>query len=92
MVRSLGFCASLYLCPLSWCLLAATLLAITSVEKIKPKRPDPPNVELDKGAGAYILQPFAHQIIREATEAAERTAANAIRKAARPELKIVGES
>ena len=40
--------------------LAATLLAITSVERIKPKQPDPPNVELDEGAGAYILQPFAH--------------------------------
>jgi hypothetical protein len=76
--------------------LASTFLAITAVEKIKPKKPEPSLVEIDEGAGAYILEPFAQQIIREATEAAEQAAANAIGKAtrheSRPELKIVGES
>ena len=50
-------------------------------------------MEIDEGAGAYILEPFAQQIIRKATEAAEQTAANAIEKDARhesrPELKVV---
>jgi hypothetical protein len=76
--------------------LASTFLAITSVEKIEPKEPEPPLVEIDEGAGAYILEPFAQQVIREATEAAEQAAATAIGKAARhesrPELKVVGES
>jgi hypothetical protein len=76
--------------------LASTFLAITAVEKIKPKDREAPLVQIDEGAGAYILEPFAERIIREATEAAERTAANAIRTAARqesrPELKVVGES
>src|SRR5262249_38406409 len=76
--------------------LASTFIAITAVEKIKPKKPELPSVEIDEGAGAYILEPFARQIIREATEAAERAAADAIGKAtrheSRPELKVVGES
>jgi hypothetical protein len=76
--------------------LASTFIAITAVEKIKPKKPAPPLVEIDEGAGAYILEPFSQQIIREATKAAERTAADAIGKAtrheSRPELKVVGES
>jgi hypothetical protein len=76
--------------------LASTFIAITAVEKIKPKKQKPPLVEIDEGAGAYILEPFAQQIIREATEAAERAAADAIGKAtrheSRPELKVVGES
>jgi hypothetical protein len=76
--------------------LASTFLAITAVEKIKPKEPEPSLVEIDEGAGAYILEPFAQQVIREATEAAKQAAANAIGKAARhesrPELKVVGES
>ena len=38
------------------------------------------------------VRKFAREVIREATEAAQRTAAIAIGKAARPELKIVGES
>src|SRR5262245_1728344 len=70
--------------------LASTFVAITSVERIKPKEP---RVEIDEGAGAYILEPFAQQIVREATAAAERAAANAIGKAARHEprheLKVV---
>ena len=76
--------------------LASTFLAVTAVEKIKPKKPESSLVEIDEGAGAYILEPFAQQIIREATEAAEQAAATAIGKAARhesrPELKVVGES
>ena len=52
--------------------LASTFIAITAVEKIKPKKPEPPSVEIDEGAGAYILEPFAQQIIREATEVAEQ--------------------
>jgi hypothetical protein len=76
--------------------LASTFLAVTAVEKMKPKKPESSLVEIDEGAGAYILEPFAQQIIREAREAAEQAAANAIGKAARhesrPELKIVGES
>jgi hypothetical protein len=74
--------------------LASTLIAITSVETVKPKEPPPP-VQINEGAGAYILEPFAEQIIREATAVAERAAANAIGKAVRhehrPELKVVGE-
>jgi hypothetical protein len=76
--------------------LASTFIAITAVEKIKPKKPEPASVEIDEGAGAYILEPFAKQIIREATEAAEQAAADAIGKAtrheSRVELKVVGES
>jgi hypothetical protein len=76
--------------------LASTFIAITAVEKIKPKEPEPRLVEIDEGAGAYILEPFAQQIVREATKAAERAAADAIGKAtrheSRPELKVVGEA
>lgn len=68
--------------------LASTLLAITSVEKLKPK--EPAVVDLDEGAGAYILEPFAEKVIREATEAAEKAASYAVNKAHRtPELKVV---
>jgi hypothetical protein len=76
--------------------LASTFVAITAVEKIKPKKAEPPTVKIDEGAGAYILEPFAQQIIREATHAAERAAADVIGKAtrheSRPELKVVGEA
>jgi hypothetical protein len=61
------------------------MIAITCVDKIKPKEPEPPLVEIDEGAGAYILEPFAQQVIREATKAAERAAAHAIGKATRQE-------
>src|SRR5262249_32526237 len=75
--------------------LASTFIAVTSVEMIEPKEPPPAPLKIDEGAGAYILEPFAQQIIREATAVAERAAANAIGKAARhehrPELKVVGE-
>jgi hypothetical protein len=75
--------------------LASTFIAITAVEKIKPKEPEPSLVEIDEGAGTYILEPFAQQIIREATQAAERAAADIIGKAtrqeSRPVLKVVGE-
>jgi hypothetical protein len=75
--------------------LASTFVAITSVETIKPKKREPSLLEIDEGAGAYILEPFAQQIIREATVAAEHVAASAMGKATRqeprPELKVVGE-
>jgi hypothetical protein len=75
--------------------LASTFLAITSVQTIKPREPQRSRIEIDEGAGAYILEPFAQQIIREATAVAEQTAANAIGKIARhehrPDLKVVGE-
>ena len=72
--------------------LASTFIAITAVEKIKPKEPGPSLMEIDEGART----PFAQQIIREATQAAERAAADVIGKAtrqeSRPELKVVGEA
>jgi hypothetical protein len=80
--------------------IASTFVAITAVEKIKAKELDRSLVEINEGAGAYILEPFAQHIIREATQAAERTAADTIEKAAekatkhesRPELKVVREA
>jgi hypothetical protein len=67
-------------------------IAITAVEKKKPKEPEPSLMEIDEGA----WMPFAQQIIREATQAAERAAADVIGKAtrqeSRPELKVVGEA
>jgi hypothetical protein len=63
--------------------LASTFVAITAVDKIKPKDPD--FVEINENVGTYILEPFAQHIVREATQAAERTAADAIGKSTKRE-------
>ncbi|TDR90032.1 ATPase [Enterovirga rhinocerotis] len=57
--------------------LAATLLALTAVERVREED----DIVLDERAGAFILEPFAAQIVREAREEAERTAAAAIERA-----------
>jgi hypothetical protein len=81
--------------PAIFVLLASTFIALTAVEKIKPK--EPVFVEINENAGTYILEPFAQHIVREATQAAERAAANAVAKSTKndshnePQLKVVGE-
>lgn len=57
--------------------LAATLLALTSVERVR----DEDDVVLDERAGSFILEPFAAEIVRSAREEAERSAAEAIERA-----------
>ena len=54
---------------------AATLIALMSVERSKLV---PPPVELADDAGQYILGPFAQQIIREASVAASKAAAESV--------------
>ncbi|MGO4574226.1 ATPase [Microvirga sp. 2TAF3] len=66
--------------------LASTLLALTAVEKTKPKA-EP--VLLADEAGQYILGPYATEIIREATDAATQAAHEAVEKARHPPLKAV---
>jgi hypothetical protein len=61
--------------------LASTLLALTSVEKLR----DDDDVVLDPQAGSFILEPFAEEIVKQAREQAERTAAAAIDRARPPE-------
>lgn len=56
--------------------LAATLLALTTVERVR----DEDDIVLDERAGSFILEPFAEDIVRQAREEAERTAAAAIEK------------
>jgi hypothetical protein len=58
--------------------LASTLLALTAVERIEPEIED---IRIDDAAGGYILEPFADEIVRQATEAAEKTAAAALERA-----------
>jgi len=67
--------------------LAATLLALASVEKVKPKAESP---ELDEAGVQYILGPYAEAIVSEATKAAEKTIVEVIRKTDKPDLKVVG--
>ena len=59
---------------------AATLLALTAVEKVG----DRDDVFIDERAGSFILEPFAAEIVRQAREEAERTAGAAIEKARGP--------
>ncbi len=56
--------------------LASTLLALTSVERVREED----DVVLDESAGGFILEPFAAEIIREAREAAETAAAAAVER------------
>lgn len=56
--------------------LASTLLALTSVERVREED----DVVLDDSAGGFILEPFAAEIIREAREAAETAAAAAVER------------
>ncbi|WP_375461549.1 ATPase [uncultured Enterovirga sp.] len=58
---------------------AATLLALTSVERVREED----DVVLDESAGSFILEPFAEELIRQARDEAERTA-NATIERARP--------
>lgn len=69
--------------------LAATLLALASVEKVKRKSDTP---ELDEAGVQYILGPYAEAIVAEAKEAAERSMVEVIRKSDKdkPDLKVVG--
>ncbi len=60
--------------------LAATLLALTAVERVREED----DVVLDESAGSFILEPFAAEIVREAREAAERTASAAIERSRPP--------
>ena len=57
--------------------LAATLLALTSVERVREED----DVILDESAGSFILEPFAAEIIGQARAEAERSAAAAIERA-----------
>ena len=57
--------------------LASTLLALTSVERLR----DEDDVVLDPQAGSFILAPFADEIVRQAREEAAREAAAAIDRA-----------
>ncbi|MDB5513097.1 MAG: ATPase, partial [Enterovirga sp.] len=57
--------------------IASTLLALTAVERVR----DDDDIVLDQGAGSFILEPFAEEIVRQAREEAERTAAAAIDRA-----------
>ena len=54
--------------------LAATLLALTAVERVREED----DIVLDERAGSFILEPFAEDILKQAREEAERTAAAAI--------------
>lgn len=54
--------------------LAATLLALTAVERVREED----DIVLDERAGSFILEPFAAEIVRQAREEAERTALAAI--------------
>jgi hypothetical protein len=60
--------------------LASTLLALTSVEKLR----EDDDIVLDPQAGSFILEPFAVEIVRQAREEAERTAAAAMDRARPP--------
>jgi hypothetical protein len=60
--------------------LASTLLALTSVERLR----DEDDVVLDPQAGSFILEPFAEEIVRQAREEAERTAAASLDRARTP--------
>ena len=56
--------------------LASTLLALTSVERLR----DEDDIVLDESAGSFILEPFAAEIVKQARAEAERTAAAAIER------------
>lgn len=56
--------------------LAATLLALTAVERVREED----DVVLDESAGSFILEPFAAEVIRQAREEAERTASAALER------------
>lgn len=61
--------------------LAATLLALTAVERVREED----DIVLDASAGSFILEPFAADILRQAREEAGRTAQAAIKRGAAPE-------
>ena len=67
--------------------LAATLLALTAVERVREED----DVLLDENAGSFILEPFAEEIVRTAREEAERTA-SAVLERARPAPPAVAAS
>lgn len=66
--------------------LAATLLALTAVERVREED----DVVLDERAGSFILEPFAEEIVRQAREEAERTATAALarNRPAEPEPEV----
>lgn len=57
--------------------LASTLLALTSVERLREED----DIVLDEGAGSFILEPFAEEIIQQARAEATRSATAAIERA-----------
>lgn len=57
--------------------LASTLLALTAVEKLR----DEDDIVLSPEAGSFILEPFAEEIIRQARDEANRSAAAALDRA-----------
>jgi hypothetical protein len=68
--------------------LASTLLALTSIEKIK-KAPEGPVAMPAEGA-QYVLGPYAQQIYTDAMQVAEKAAQNVLEKAKpAPALKVV---
>lgn len=68
--------------------LAATLLALTAVERVREED----DIVLDERAGSFILEPFAQDIVRQAREEAERTAAAAIERNRRPAEPVLPEA
>lgn len=57
---------------------AATLLALTAVERVRAED----DVVLDERAGSFILEPFAQEIVRQARDEAERAAHGALERVA----------
>ena len=72
-----GFLFFFVFIPAIGAAVASTLLALTSVERLR----DEDDVVLDPAAGSFILEPFAAEIVRQAREEAERTAAAALERA-----------
>ena len=60
--------------------IASTLLALTSVERVR----DEDDVVLDENAGAFILEPFAAEVIQQARDEAQRSASEAIERSRPP--------
>ena len=67
--------------------IASTLLALTSVERTR----DEDDVVLDPQAGSFILEPFAEEIVRQAREEAERTAAATLERVRSPTPNLAPE-
>ena len=60
-------------------------LALTSIERVREED----DIVLHESAGSFILEPFAEEIVRQAREEAERSAAAAIERARPPSPVVV---